>query len=493
MPPPFTSFAFIFLVVISLPIYWILNRKTYIQNLYLLIVSYIIYCFITYWIGIVLFISTLINYISGLLLERFKRNWLRKLVLYIAIIFNVSYLFVFKFFDFFSQEISNFLGLFGLKTSPILLYLVLPIGISYYTLQAISYNIEIYRNTIEPVLNFITFSLFLTFFPKMTAGPIEKPQDLIPQFLEKKQMDQKRLASAIQLLLLGFFKKIVIADFIGSKISSFYDDPLSYSSTASLVIVWLFAIQIYADFSGYTSIVRGISKLFGIDLRLNFNQPYLSYNIRDFWRRWHMSFSTWLRDYLYIPLGGNRKGYVRMLLNIMVVFIIAGLWHGSGINFIIWGALHGFFLVCHRIYLSCINNLKFYQKMVNINYIPSIKEEIIRFVYKFTAWFITFQLVAFAWIFFHAEDYETAMIIIKQAYSMNYDLNYNYDLYVLIATLIFSCLFIIIIDITEYKLKTHEILTNLHWILKALIFAFIIIMLLLFQFNIEEQFIYEGY
>jgi len=189
MPPPFTSFAFIFLVIFSLPIYWLLNRKTFLQNLYLLIVSYIIYCFITYWIGIVLFISTLINYISGLSLGRLKRNWLRKLILYCGVIFNVAYLFVFKFFDFFSQEISNFLGLFGLKTTPVLLYLILPIGISYYTLQAISYNIEIYRNEIEPVRNFIVFALFLTYFPKMTAGPIEKPQNLIPQFFEKKTLD----------------------------------------------------------------------------------------------------------------------------------------------------------------------------------------------------------------------------------------------------------------------------------------------------------------
>ncbi|MFX1277486.1 MAG: MBOAT family O-acyltransferase [Promethearchaeota archaeon] len=493
MPPPFTSFAFIFLVIVSLPVYWLLNGKTKIQNLYLLIISYIIYCFITYWLGIVLFFSTLVNYICGYLLGKTERNNLRKLIIYISVIFNVAYLYVFKYFDFFSTELSKFLGLFGLKITPFLLFLLLPIGISYYTLQAISYNIEIYRNNIQPLRNFIVFALFLAYFPKMTAGPIERPQSLILQFLEKKQLDQKRISSAIQLILIGFFKKIVIADFIGSKISDFYEDPTGFSSTASLIIVWLFAIQIYADFSGYTSIVRGISKLFGIDLRLNFNQPYLSGNIRDFWRRWHMSFSEWLRDYTYIPLGGNRKHFLRTLLNLMVVFIIAGIWHGAGINFIIWGFLHGSFLIIHRIYLSCIKKLTFYRKMINPrNNTPRI-HKIIRVLYKLVAWFITFQLVAFAWIFFHTDDFETAMLIIKQAYSMNYNLNYNYDNYVLISTLIFSCLFILIIDIAEFKLKTHEILTNLHWILKAIILAFIIIMLLLFQFNIEEPFIYEGY
>lgn len=486
----FTSYAFIFIVLISLPIYWILNGKTKIQNIYLLVLSYLVYSFLNYWLGVIIFISTLVNYFCGILLGKFKKDNRRKLIIYSNVIFNIGYLGVFKYFDFFSQEISNFIALFGLNVNPILLNIILPIGISFYTLQLISYNVEIYKNKFSPTQDFIIFAVFVAFFPKLISGPIEKPSNIIPQFSDEKRIDS---SGGIQLILIGFFLKVVIADYINHFINAFYVNPGNFSSTESIMIVWLFSIQIYADFSGYTNIARGISKLYGIDLTINFNQPYFSTNIQGFWRKWHISFSDWLRDYVYIPLGGNRKGYYRTLLNILLVMIICGLWHGVGINFILWGLLHGFFLIGHRIYSNEIQKHKFYKKLTEGAENLPRKLIIGKNIYLLFSWFLTFQLVSFAWIFFNTQDFNTSLIIITNAYSFNYELSPAILTNQYFNLLIFAIIVVFIIDFAQIKLNTHEILNNINWVITGILYAFIIIMIIIFQVNVYVPFYYEGF
>ena len=491
----FSSFAFLFIICISFPLYWSLNGKTQIQNLFLLVLSYIVYCWITFWLGIILFISTIFNYSTGLLLGKLKRKIRRKIILYFAIVCNIAYLFLFRYFNFFSVEISNFLNLISLKTNPFTLILIIPIGISYYSLSAISYNIDIYRNDIKPTKNFVVFALFLVFFPKMIAGPIERGHPLIPQISNKKGLKKQDFSSAIQLILIGYFKKVVLADFINRFIRGLYENPRRYSSAEALIIMWLFIIQLYADFSGYTNIAQGIGKFFGINLRMNFNNPFLSYNISDIWRKWHISLTSWFRDYLYIPLGGNRKGFFRVLLNIMIIFVISGLWHGPFLTMIIWGALNGFYVVLHRIYGEYTLKWKYYQKLKLTDKNCILKKDLyIKYIYLSLSWLISFNIFAFSFIFFASKDIKIALRICKLIFSIKYDFSYEDDLYILIYVLIFSAFFVFLFDFFQWKLKKQEIFTNLHWFLRILCYIFMFVMIIIFQAITEQQpFIYEGY
>jgi len=491
----FFSFVFLFFMIFSLVIYWLLNGKTKLQNVFLMILSYIFYCLISIWLGVIILISTIFNFATGYKIGTTKKTEFKKYLLYSAIVCNIAYLFVFRYFNFFSTEMFNLLNSFGLTISPYLLYLIIPIGISYYTLSALSYNLDIYWNNIKPTKNFISFSLFMVYFPKIIAGPIERPSTLIPQLSIKKHLTEKDISGAIQLILIGLFKKIVIADFLQGFTHGLYDNPSRFSSTEALIIVWLFVIQLYADFSGYTSIVRGISRFFGINLRINFKQPLLSTNISDLWRRWHMSLTSWMRDYLYIPLGGNKKGFSRSSLNLIIVFLIAGLWHGPLITMAIWGLISGVYIIFHRIYSMLIQKWSFFNKLKSMNLKNSpLKYILLRYFYLFMAWFITFQIFAISVTFFATEDLRHALKITRLILSFQFNFSYDDYLYKLINLLIFSSILTLLFDIPEYKLKTDEIFTKLHWILRGLCFLFMVIMIILFRFApTEGAFLYEGY
>ncbi|OGU58039.1 MAG: hypothetical protein A2V66_15755, partial [Ignavibacteria bacterium RBG_13_36_8] len=354
----------------------------------------------------------------------------------------------------------------------------------FFTFQVISNNVEVYRRKIPATHDFISFAVFIAYFPKLVAGPIEQPQKILPQIFQEKHLQKEKVTSAFQLMLIGYFKKIVIADIIAYNINHFFDSPESFGSVHSLLITFLYTLQIYADFSAYTEIIRGVSLLFGINLTENFNQPYLSQNPREFWQRWHISLTTWLREYLYIPLGGNRKGKKRIYLNIMIVFILSGLWHGAGINFVIWGALHGLYLVIHR---------GFGEIAKRKNFDLESKGKKNNLVIKACYWFITFQLVSFAWIFFRAPDLNIAFIIIKQSFSFSYDLTICIFQDQVFQLLIFCGIILCMIDIIQYKKKTHEIFTGMNWILRGIIFAVMFITILLFQFESYTPFIYAGF
>jgi D-alanyl-lipoteichoic acid acyltransferase DltB (MBOAT superfamily) len=393
---------------------------------------------------------------------------------------------IFKYFDFFSNELGKFLFSFGIKVTPIFLNLFLPIGISFYTLVMISYNVEVYERKIKPIRDFIAFALSVAFFPKLTAGPITKTSDFFPQITQKRSVDWDIISGAIQLILLGFFKKVVIADVIGGEIDVFYLDPRSFEPTTSLIITWLFVIQIYADFSGYTDIARGVSKLYGIEIPVNFNQPLLATNFSKFWRRWHISLSVWLKDHIYIPLGGNQKSIIRMFGVLLLLFVVSGFWHGIGELYILWGFLTGILFILHKLFV-------YVRSRITENRQIYFKENqfFIKF-YTFLSWFVTIQLISLSWVFFRSVKLSNALYIVESAYIQSF-LSFSPPKEIYLILLIFSILFIGLIDIFQFKQQDHEIFTNLHYSIRGILFTFMIIMILLFQFEYSPPFIYQGF
>lgn len=494
MPLYFTNFSFIIILFIGLIIYWSFSKFIKIQNTILLGLSYFIYGFGSPWLLIIIFSSTIFNYFSGILLGKKFDQKTKKRILVLNILINLSNLFFFKYFNFFSENIASLLNIFGLNIDPFLLNIIIIVGISFYTLQVIAYIIDIYREDIYPIKRFIDFAVFLAYFPKLVSGPIEHPKNFIPEIEKRKKLSNCDFSGAIQLILFGYFSKIVIADLISYHIDDFYLNPTVYNSTDALLITLLYTIQIYADFSAYSNIARGVSKLFGINLMINFNQPYLSTNIRAFWRNWHISLMQWLRDYLYIPLGGNRKGSKRIQLNILIVFILSGLWHGAGLTYILFGSIQGIFLILYRFNRNALN--KWNKNPIDfIENLDGYKKKVSYGCYKFLGFIITFQFMNFTLIIFRSSDLNTAFLIIKQAYSFDSSfldhINHNYLLYILL----FSYFFIFLIDILQYKLKRHDILTNLHWIPQGIIYAFLIFMIIIFtnSFVKYAPFIYAGF
>lgn len=496
MPIAFTDFFFLILIGISFIVYWSLGNHPKYQNIALLCTCYFFYSWIDFWISFVIAISTIYNYYTGILLGKDYNQKVRKFIITFSVLANVAYLIVFKYFDFFSTQTSNILALFYLEVDPILLNILLPIGISFYTLQVIAYNIDVYRKNIDVCTDFINFAVFVAYFPKLTAGPIEHPKNILPKIEKEKKIEDTDFRGAFQLIIIGYFKKIVLASLIARQIGDVYSNPYWFSSMEIRLAIFLYTMQIYLDFTSYSDIARGVSRLFGIDLMINFNQPYLAKNIQEFWRTWHISLSEWFRDYVYFPLGGSRKSKPRLMLNLMIIFVLSGIWHGVGVNFIIWGFLHGLFIVIYRINTILIGNWK----MNHQDYIAKFNKEaniynLFAKLYKLVGWFITFQLVAFAWIFFRTPDFDTAALIIYRAYFLPIELNADILMHSFFVLLLFACICSFAIDIAQKKLGYHEIFTKAPWIIKGIIYAIIILMILLFLniFIEVEPFIYQGF
>jgi D-alanyl-lipoteichoic acid acyltransferase DltB (MBOAT superfamily) len=341
----FTELDFwIFFAAVSL-LYVLLPHRA--QNRMLLVASYIFYgAWDWRFLGLIL-LSTLVDYAVGLSMQTAatdkRRNWL----LSISLVVNLGMLGIFKYFGFFAESFQSLLSLLGYHPDPLVLSIVLPVGISFYTFQTLSYTIDIYRKEMAPTRDFFDFALFVAFFPQLVAGPIERARNLLPNITAPRQLCWENLRRGTVLCLLGLIKKIVIADGIAPSVDAVYSNP-DPSRLDIILATWLFAIQIYCDFSGYTDIARGVAKMLGFRLMRNFAQPYFAANPQEFWRRWHISLSTWLRDYLYISLGGNRHGRWRTYRNLMATMTLGGLWHGAAWNFIVWGIYQGGLLAMHR-------------------------------------------------------------------------------------------------------------------------------------------------
>ena len=338
----FNSIEYIVFLPIVFAIYWLLRNRLKLQNLFVVLASYVFYGWWDYKFLLLIVFTSLCSYASGLLIERSRKLMVdsRKSIvgpkfwMVTNIVINLGILAVFKYYDFF---VSEFGALFGISTESLLLRIILPVGISFYTFQALSYSIDVYRKKIEPTRDIVAFFAFISFFPQLIAGPIERATNLLPQFLQKRTFKYEQGVDGMRQILWGLFKKIVVADNCAMYVDQVWATYDSQSGSTLLLAAILFTFQIYGDFSGYSDIAIGTAKLFGIKLMLNFNNPYFSRDIAEFWRRWHISLTTWFRDYVYIPMGGNRQGLSRTIFNTLIVFLICGLWHGANWTYLVWG------------------------------------------------------------------------------------------------------------------------------------------------------------
>lgn len=345
----FNSLEYIVFLPIVFLLYWFIKHVTKndsqqikLQNWFIIIVSYFFYaCWDARFLVLIL-ITTCCSYYSGLLINNATKECYKKFYLICNVVVNLLILGICKYYDFF---VRSFAELFDINTESLLLNIVLPVGISFYTFQALSYSIDVYRKRICATREFAAFGAYISFFPQLVAGPIERAENLLPQFLDKRDFDYQQAVYGMRLMLWGFFKKIVIADNCGIYVDSVWNDYTSQSSATLLLAAVLFSMQIYADFSGYSDIAIGTARLFGIRLSDNFNSPYFAQNIADFWRRWHISLTSWFRDYVYIPLGGNRKGKWQTIINTLIVFSLCGLWHGANWTFVVWGIYNALLFV----------------------------------------------------------------------------------------------------------------------------------------------------
>ncbi len=418
---------------------------------------------------ILLLSSTLIDYFVALKLEKTTKFNRRKQLVWTSIFVNLLILFGFKYFHFFDKNAYRFFG-YHLFRGEGFENILLPVGISFYTFQTISYTIDVYKKRIKAEHNFVKFALFVSFFPQLVAGPIERAENLLPQFNKLTEINYKRISDGLKLITWGFFQKIVIADSIGYLVDAVYGNPGAYFGLDIWLITFFFAIQIYGDFSGYTDIARGTAKVLGYNLRINFNLPYFANSFSDFWKRWHISLSSWFRDYIYFQLGGNRtKTKIRFIINIMLVFVLSGFWHGASWNFLIWGALHGIFYLSEKLIPFTIFNLeKKHHKFIKIIFV--------------------FVLVNFAWIFFRAESVKIAYIMLVNSFNfMQTSLNFNHSL--LFKNFVFIAL-LFIVNLIERKKDIISYVSEKPLFVRWGIYYFTILMLILFGNYGIHEFIY---
>ena len=369
--------------------------------------------------------STLITYLSGLLIDRSNRigdenlsRQLKKLWVFLSVSSNLSILFFFKYYNFFSESLTRVTTYFHSPINTPSFDYLLPIGISFYTFQALSYTIDVYRKDVKAEKNLGKYALFVSFFPQLVAGPIEKSKNLLHQFDEKHSFDYVRVKNGLLLIIWGLIQKIVIADRLAILVNTVYNNPSDYKGFEIAIATVFFAFQIYCDFSAYSDIARGVAEVMGFRLSRNFKSPYFSKSIKEFWRRWHITLGAWFKDYMYIPLGGNRRGKLKFYFNITAVFLVAGLWHGATLNFIIWGALHGVYQV--------IGDLL---KPLKETFVKTFKIQTNDFSYRLFQVLVTFVLVNFAWIFFRANSFTSALIIIQNILYFNPEVFINGSIY----------------------------------------------------------------
>lgn len=354
------EFAIFFVIVYS--IYRTLNHKP--QNRFLLFSSYFFYgCWDWRFLGLI-FISTVVDYVCGLKIYKENNANTRKNYLILSICTNLGILGFFKYFNFFTDNLESLVNLFGINLDLITLNIILPVGISFYTFQTMTYTIDIYRRQIKPTYDFLDFALFVSYFPQLVAGPIERAKSLLPQIVNKRNVTSGQIREGFTLILWGLFKKVFIADNLAKIVDAVFLKTGLFSGGEALLGVYAFAFQIYGDFSGYSDIARGTSKLMGIDLMVNFKLPYFVTNPRDFWKNWHISLSTWLRDYLYIPLGGNRFGNFELFRNLFLTMLLGGLWHGADWIFLIWGLYQGSILILYRLVEPFVKRIKINNSIV---------------------------------------------------------------------------------------------------------------------------------
>lgn len=481
----FNSIEFlIFFPIVCLGYFLIPHRFRWI---WLLAASYIFYMGWNAAYALLLLFSTSVTWLTGLAVDKSNSKRSRKVFLAFGIIINLSILFVFKYFGFFMDTLYSIFGALGIQYTEIQFSLVLPVGISFYTFQAIGYCIDVYRKQTPVQRNFGKYALFVSFFPQLVAGPIERSYNLIPQFEEKHTFSSERTAAGLRLMLWGFFKKVVIADTVCLAVNRVFNNVEAFQGGALIFATFLFTIQIFCDFSGYSDIARGCARIMGFRLMKNFDHPYFSSSIREFWRRWHISLSTWFKDYVYIPLGGNRKGKHRTSLNLLITFLVSGLWHGANWTFVIWGGFHAILQIIER-YTG-----RFFAKLSHISRLE--KHPRFRYISKII---ITFCLICFGWIFFRANTMQDAGYIINNLFNFQ-GLSFN-SLYTMLKLmfetraevyrLLLTLPVFLIASFIDKKWSINRIFLRLNGAARFIIYVLIVTYILLAARADVQDFIY---
>ena len=400
----FNSWEFLIFYPIVALLYFVLPKTA--KWVMLLIASYYFYMFYQADLIFLIVTTTVISWLASNVIERTKNIKLRRVMLAITLVVCLGVLFFYKYFNFLAGSVVSIVNLLGGEAPPVVLNLILPVGISFYTFQTLSYVIDVYRGDIKTEKNLFFYALFVSFFPQLVAGPIERPDNLVPQLKETHKFNGADFSRGARFMLVGFFKKIVVADLISVYVNSIYNSAEGATGLGVIIATALFAVQIYCDFSGYTDIATGCARIMGIRLMKNFDHPYTATSIKEFWSRWHISLSTWFKDYLYIPLGGNRCSKSRHLFNLFVVFAVSGLWHGANWTYVVWGCLHGVYQI--------VGNLTWKRRNALLEKIGLSKDHIAVVAVRRV---ITFVLVCFSWLFFRANNMGEAVTLLKALFT----------------------------------------------------------------------------
>lgn len=465
----FISLDFIIFIVVVFTVYWLLGRK--LQNIFLLVASYFFYGYVHHLWLILIITLTAVNFYFSLAIEKYSEK--KKLLLIMTIIINLGILGTYKYFGFFVENVNAMLMFAGFPTLTNSLQILLPVGISFYTFQSLGYTIDVYRGDLTPRKNIIDFSLFVAFFPQLVAGPIERASHLLKQIEEKRHFCPVAVREGMYLMIWGFFKKIVIADNV-----AIYCNKVFFLSEPSFYLLWAgvfaFCIQIFADFSAYTDIARGASRLLGFNLMNNFNNPYISISPSDFWRRWHISLSAWIRDYIYIPLGGSKsKKPIRQAFNLVFTFFLCGLWHGASWNFAIWGLYHGFLILIYR----------FVKRLIP----KSVKRLKILFPFKML---LMFLLTTIGWLFFRETDIHMLLKYLLLSPLTSSELHTKTAIYIFALTMIYSLPLWVhtVFTLTRNKMFLNH--PNAFIIFKTVAAALLFIGILCMHSKVSSEFIY---
>lgn len=474
----FNSLEFMLFFIIVTTLYFLL-RHDY-RWMWLLAASCFFYmAFIPIYI-LVLFSTILVDYFAAIQIEK-SSGHRKKYFLVMSILSTCFILFVFKYFNFFNANIAYIAHIIHWNYSIESLSLILPIGLSFHTFQSLSYVIEVYRGRQKAEKHFGIYSLYVMFYPQLVAGPIERPQNLLHQFYERHKFEFRRVADGLKLMLWGLFKKVVIADRLSILVNSVFNDPMHHSGISLIVATIFFAFQIYCDFSGYSDMALGAAQVMGFKLMVNFKRPYMSKSISEFWSRWHISLSTWFRDYVYIPLGGNRVAVPRWYLNLFLVFLISGFWHGANWTFIVWGALHGFYLVFAIVTEKWRTAFAKFIGLARLTWL-----------YSFVQMIITFILVCIGWVFFRANNISDAIYILTHMFPLNFsyaNLSYGLEMHEFLLAVGLIVFLMIIQAIQERMSIIDYLMARPGWVRYPIYIIFILIIILLGVFN-QSPFIY---
>jgi D-alanyl-lipoteichoic acid acyltransferase DltB (MBOAT superfamily) len=470
----FNSIEFCIFLPIVFSIYWLLDKqKLKIQNFFLLLASYFFYGWWDWRFLSLILASSTVDFLVGKALAKAETQSKRKFFLGLSLFINLGALGIFKYYNFFVQNFIDAFSFFGKDFDLYRLSIILPVGISFYTFQTLSYTIDIYRKKIEPTKDWMVFFTFVSFFPQLVAGPIERASHLLPQFTKPRIFKYDQAKDGLRQMLWGLFKKIVIADTCAIYVNDIFSNYESYSSGILLLGAFYFTFQIYCDFSGYSDIAIGTAKLFGFDLMRNFAYPYFSRDIAEFWRRWHISLSTWFRDYVYIPLGGSRLSKAKTIRNVFIIFLVSGFWHGANWTFIVWGGLNALYFLPS---LLAKKNRQHLGVTAENSWFPSQKE--------FIGMLTTFSLTVFAWIFFRAENIFHAFAYIAKIAQLDFS-NFSMEMAKYLKLIFLVIGWEWLQRDKQHGLEVDQLPVGIRWFL-----YFFLVWLIFYYYGEEQQFIY---